>query len=76
MGDFAYKNNTKLTAEQQIISAVPDITKTPRLELSHIIMGCDGIWETKTNDEMTKWFSRALQVKNCTLKKILEGLFD
>lgn len=44
LGDFSYKNNPNLKAHDQIISAVPDITKTLRMEVSHIIMGCDGIW--------------------------------
>lgn len=39
-------------------------------------MGCDGIWETKTNDEMMKWFQKSLQAKNPTLKSIVESLFN
>lgn len=44
LGDFSYKNNPSLKINDQIISPVPDITKTLRMEISHIIMGCDGIW--------------------------------
>lgn len=49
LGDFTYKSNPNLKAPEQIISAMPDITKTLRMEISHIIMGCDGIWESKSN---------------------------
>lgn len=76
LGDFFYKNNPKLDAKSQIISALPDITKTSRAEISHILMGCDGIWETKTNEEMFKWFKKALIPKNATLKSIIESLFN
>jgi serine/threonine protein phosphatase PrpC len=44
LGDFTYKNNPALKPSEQIITAIPDITKTARIEVSHIIMGCDGIW--------------------------------
>lgn len=71
LGDFKYKANAALKIQDQIISPVPDITKTPRIEVSHIIMGCDGIWETKTNEEMMKWFQKSLQGKNPTLKSIV-----
>jgi len=39
-------------------------------------MGCDGIWETKSNEQMNKWFQKSLQTKNATLKSIIESLFN
>lgn len=38
-----------------MISPCPDITKTENKNIDFIIMGCDGIWEVKTNSEMVSW---------------------
>lgn len=48
LGDFSYKNNKNFNPEEQIITSFPDIVKIPRKEVSLILMGCDGIWETKS----------------------------
>jgi len=48
LGDFKYKSNTKLPANQQLVIATPDVTVekiTPDCEM--LIMACDGIWECK-----------------------------
>ena len=71
LGDFAYKINPNFDARNQIISPVPDITKVSRADISHILMGCDGIWERKSNEEMSKWLNKSLQAQNLNLKKIL-----
>lgn len=49
LGDFSYKNNGNLSVKEQIISPLPDVVKVSRAEVSHILMGCDGIWEKKSN---------------------------
>ena len=41
--------NPNFNVANQIISPVPDITKVSRADISHILMGCDGIWERKSN---------------------------
>ena len=46
------------------------------MEISHILLGCDGIWETKKNEDMAKWFLKSLQSKNATLRSIVESLFN
>lgn len=60
MGDLEYKKNTKLKAEEQVITADPDITKIPNQNLDFIIMGCDGIWERKSNEEMIQWVTKRI----------------
>lgn len=37
-------------------------------------MGCDGIWEVKTNSDMVEWVRRRLD--NKSLKDITEELLD
>ncbi len=43
-----------------MITANPDILKIKNENLDFIIMGCDGIWEVKTNEDMVKWVSKKL----------------
>jgi serine/threonine protein phosphatase PrpC len=71
LGDFSYKGNPNLSILEQIISPAPDISTTSRQEISNLIIGCDGIWEAKTNEDMAKWFQRAMQGKNATLRSII-----
>ena len=49
IGDIEFKNNRQLNAAEQMISSTPDIHKIDRKGVEFIIMGCDGIWETKNN---------------------------
>ena len=52
LGDLKYKHRTHLTPEEQAITANPD---TYCFDLTNdcdfILMGCDGIWEKKSNEE-------------------------
>ena len=47
-----------------MITANPDILKIPNNKLDFIIMGCDGIWEVKSNDDMVKWVRKRIETKN------------
>jgi serine/threonine protein phosphatase PrpC len=50
LGDLKYKVNKNLRPEEHPVTAYPDtyiFDITPEDEF--IIMGCDGIWETKSN---------------------------
>lgn len=57
LGDFRYKGNTLLAPEEQIISAMPDVSEY-ELKLGDggadefIVIGCDGIWDVMTNQEV------------------------
>lgn len=44
--------------EEQAITANPDLTRLKNEGLELIIMGCDGIWEVKSNAEMVEWVRR------------------
>ncbi|KAF4755424.1 Protein phosphatase 1G, partial [Perkinsus olseni] len=46
LGDHRYKQNIEIPPECQIISAMPDLrVRQLSNEDTHIILGCDGIWE-------------------------------
>lgn len=50
-----------------MITAKPDITKIKNENIDYIIMGCDGIWEIKTNQEMVAWVSARLDKRKFEL---------
>ena len=58
-----------------MITANPDILKIPNEKIDFIIMGCDGIWEVKSNEDMIKWIQKRLGEKK-ELGLILEELLD
>ena len=74
LGDLKYKTNKDLKPEEWPITANPDIKVvdiTP--EDDFIIMGCDGIWETKSNEEMVEYIYDRLKQKK-ELKDIVKEL--
>ena len=56
LGDLKYKQREHLKPEEQAITANPD-TYEFELEkgVDFILMGCDGIWEKKSNEEAVEW---------------------
>ena len=56
LGDLKYKQREHLKPEEQAITANPD-TYVLDLEkgVDFILMGCDGIWEKKSNEEAVSW---------------------
>ena len=76
LGDFEYKRDAALEPKQQIITCYPDVRVrqiTPNDEF--LIMGCDGIWETKSNQEMVDYIKEKLQ-KGFDAGTVLEHLLD
>lgn len=74
LGDLKYKTNKDLKPEEWPITANPDVKCVDlQPEDDFIIMGCDGIWETKTNDEMVEYIYDRLKQKK-ELKAIVEEL--
>lgn len=61
LGDLKYKHRDHLTAEEQAITANPDTYEFDITDdMDFIIMGCDGIWEKKSNEEMVEYCYNAL----------------
>lgn len=55
-GDFHYKGNEQLPAEQQIVSPFPDV-KTIELndDLDFLVLACDGIWDVLSSEEVVEF---------------------
>jgi len=77
MGDFEYKNDEKLKRDEQLIIVTPEITHRKITEKTEfVLMGCDGIWETKSTEKIMKLVSENLNTKKVTLNRIIGRLFD
>lgn len=71
VGDFNFKANKQLSSIEQAVISLPDVLKVPTNEVEFIIMGCDGIWETKTSEKMIKWIKKKLSSHKDNSAKVL-----
>jgi len=78
IGDFEYKKSTQLSVKEQLVIAFPEVkqfTLSPNADF--ILMGCDGIWESLSNDEIVAEVHKLLKNNGTTdLKKTVEELLD
>ncbi len=49
IGDYDYKNDKSLSMQDQLVIPMPDIITIKNEGIDFIIMGCDGIWQKKSN---------------------------
>ncbi|GIX73428.1 probable protein phosphatase 2C T23F11.1 [Caerostris darwini] len=64
LGDFVFKKNEKKPAEEQIVTAYPDVVVrdlTPDHEF--IVLACDGIWDVMTNDEVVSFIRTRIAIR-------------
>ena len=58
-----------------MVTANPEITKIKNEHIDFILMGCDGIWESRSSVDTGKWVrTRLLERK--PLGRIIEQMFD
>ncbi|KAI8095383.1 phosphatase 2C-domain-containing protein [Thamnidium elegans] len=75
-GDFEFKSAKDLPAEEQAVTADPDITVHTVTEKDEfMVLACDGIWDCLTNQEVAT-FIRSRIVEGISLKEICERLMD
>jgi len=76
LGDFEYKKNTDKTPGEQLISAVPDIAKREMTSNDELmVIGCDGIWECLTNQQIAEFVKDKLD-EGKSVTKTVEDLLD
>lgn len=61
-GDFHYKGNEQLPAEQQIVSPFPEV-KSIELndDVDFILLACDGIWDVLSSEEVVEFVISRLE---------------
>lgn len=76
IGDHEFKKRSDLPAEQQMVSAEPDIVvETLNGEEEFLVIACDGIWNSMSNEEVSS-FVRGYLDDGMHLKEICEKLCD
>lgn len=73
IGDHAYKQNTDLGPEEQMITALPDI-KTLDIEEDDefMILACDGIWNFMSSQEVVDYIRPKIKENREKLSSIIE----
>lgn len=78
IGDFEFKSNNKLPAEEQAVTAEPDIL-TQRIDYSandFVLLGCDGIWECLSSQECVDMVYRGILTPGMSLNDIASKIID
>lgn len=79
IGDLKYKQKAHLKPEEHPITANPDVFEYELTsDCDFIIMGCDGVWEQKSNEEMVKWVYEQLgpEPQKADLTKVVGNLLN
>lgn len=64
LGDFVFKKNDKKTAEEQIVTAYPDVViKDITPDHEFIVLACDGIWDVLSNEEVVDFIRTRIAAK-------------
>lgn len=78
IGDLTFKQLANKKVEEQIITSNPDILyDTLTKDCDFIVIGCDGIWDCITNEEMAESIYDKIKYNpSIKLTKILEEMFE
>lgn len=76
LGDLEYKKNPALKPAEQLISAMPDVSKRVlKPEDTFLVMGCDGIWEILSMEEICQVAEHGL-TKASKITEVAEEILD
>ncbi|CAG9807593.1 unnamed protein product [Chironomus riparius] len=76
IGDHGYKMNKELPAEDQMITAMPDLKKVTLTEEDEfMVLACDGIWNYMSNEEVVGFVKHRIDAGKLSLTQICEELF-
>ncbi|CAN6235533.1 unnamed protein product [Urochloa humidicola] len=76
IGDLSYKNNNQLPAEQQAVTALPEVrTANITHDAQFLIIACDGIWDCMGSQEAVEFVGAYLNT-NAGLAFTCEALLD
>jgi protein phosphatase 2C family protein 2/3 len=64
LGDFVFKRNAGMGAEEQMVIALPDVeARDVNEEWEFVLLACDGIWDVVTNEEAVEFVRRRLSMR-------------
>lgn len=76
LGDLRYKKDKNLKPEEQMISGEPEVFKYELTQdFDFLIIGCDGVYETKTNQQIVEFFYNEFKESH-GLKEAVEKFLD
>ncbi len=76
LGDFVFKKNDAKRAEEQIVTAYPDVdVKELTSDHEFILLACDGIWDVLSNEEVLD-FVRSRIAQNVQPEIVSQFLFS
>eukprot|EP00826_Nyctotherus_ovalis_P060427 TRINITY_DN847_c0_g1_i1.p1 TRINITY_DN847_c0_g1~~TRINITY_DN847_c0_g1_i1.p1 ORF type:complete len:213 (-),score=76.79 TRINITY_DN847_c0_g1_i1:487-1125(-) len=78
LGDLKYKRNQKLKAEEQMITALPDVYKQPMSQdYDFVVMASSGVYDAMTTQQVADCFYRKMKKKpEATGVELVENLID
>lgn len=83
LGDLEYKRNKDLSAEEQMIVAVPETrVEQIRPESEFLVVACRGVWECYRTEKLMKelrgevWDAEAKKPVKKKLSKLISGMLD
>eukprot|EP00475_Leptophrys_vorax_P044197 TRINITY_DN8763_c0_g1_i1.p1 TRINITY_DN8763_c0_g1~~TRINITY_DN8763_c0_g1_i1.p1 ORF type:complete len:385 (-),score=85.48 TRINITY_DN8763_c0_g1_i1:126-1280(-) len=76
IGDFVYKRNESLPAEQQKVIPTPDITRITVKKDDWLLIACDGIFEQWDSKDVASHVSERLQFSSGNPVAVCEELCD
>ncbi|KAH3676225.1 hypothetical protein WICPIJ_009185 [Wickerhamomyces pijperi] len=76
IGDFDFKKSAKLPAEEQIVTAFPDVIEHEiTSDDEFIVLACDGIWDCLTSQQVVEVVRKGIH-DGLSLTEIAEGMID
>ncbi|OQN96888.1 hypothetical protein B0A48_17442 [Cryoendolithus antarcticus] len=76
IGDFEFKKSADLPPEQQIVTALPEVTAHELGEDDEfVVVACDGIWDCQSSQAVIEFVRRGIAAKQ-DLKAICENMMD
>jgi serine/threonine protein phosphatase PrpC len=64
IGDLQFKKDTKLSADKQKVTSTPDVFNENIKELKYIVIGCDGIYDCMSNNNLGKFILNEIKKTN------------
>jgi len=76
LGDFEYKSDKSLKADEQLVISLPDI-KVEKLspDVDFMVIACDGIWEVLESQKVVDFVYSKLS-KSVKISQIIDELFE